>query len=66
VRFGIVDVVVPECPSADREPVEYARRLGDVVEAELRALLEQSVRARLAARERRYRHCGDLDGDELD
>jgi acetyl-CoA carboxylase carboxyl transferase subunit beta len=54
-RFGIVDVVVPEHPSADREPAEFAERLGAVVEAELRALTEVEPAARLETRRRRYR-----------
>jgi acyl-CoA carboxylase subunit beta len=66
VRFGIVDVIVPERPSADREPDAYAARMGDTVEAELRSLLEQPAGARLADRERRYRHGGNLDGGDLE
>jgi acyl-CoA carboxylase subunit beta len=54
-RFGIVDVVVPERPSADREPEAFAARLGAVVESELRALLAAPGAARLATRARRYR-----------
>ena len=54
-RFGIADVVVPEHPSADREPAEFAARLGAVVEAELRALTAAEPAARLEARRRRYR-----------
>jgi acetyl-CoA carboxylase carboxyl transferase subunit beta len=55
-RFGIVDVVVPEQPSADREPDAFAARLGAVVESELRALVATPAAGRLAARARRYRH----------
>jgi acyl-CoA carboxylase subunit beta len=58
-RFGIVDVVVPERPAADREPAAFAERLGDAVEAELRSLLAQEPEARLARRERRYRSIGN-------
>lgn len=65
-RFGIVDVIVPERPSADREPDAYTARLGDTVEAELRSLLEQPAGTRLADRERRYRHGGNLDGGDLE
>ena len=55
-RRGIVDVVVPERGSADREPGPFAARLGDAVELELRALLAEVPEARLAARARRYGH----------
>src|SRR3954462_872140 len=55
-RFGIVDVVVPEHPSADREPEAFAARLGAVVESELRALIAAPAAMRLAARAQRYRH----------
>lgn len=58
-RFGIVDVIVPERPSADREPDAYAARLGDAVEAELRWLLEQQAETRRAQRVRRYRYAGN-------
>jgi acetyl-CoA carboxylase carboxyl transferase beta subunit len=55
-RFGIVDVVVPEHPSADGEPEAFAARLGAIVESELRALVATPAAARLAARAQRYRH----------
>ena len=48
-------MVVPEHPSADREPAEFAERLGAVVEAELRALTNADPAARLETRRRRYR-----------
>jgi acyl-CoA carboxylase subunit beta len=54
-RFGIVDVVVPERPSAEREPEAFIARLGATVEVELRALLAEDREHRLATRERRYR-----------
>jgi acetyl-CoA carboxylase carboxyl transferase beta subunit/acetyl-CoA carboxylase carboxyl transferase alpha subunit len=60
LRFGIVDRIVDERPSADQERDAFLSRLGDVVEEELRGLLNQDPLARLDARERRYRTIGDL------
>jgi acyl-CoA carboxylase subunit beta len=60
-RAGVVDVIVPEHPSADREPEAFAARMGDAVELELRSLLAQDDDARLRARERRYRSVGNPD-----
>jgi acetyl-CoA carboxylase carboxyl transferase subunit beta len=54
-RFGIVDVVVPERPSAEREPEAFVARLGATVEVELRALVAEDREFRLTTRERRYR-----------
>jgi acetyl-CoA carboxylase carboxyl transferase subunit beta len=54
-RFGIVDVVVPERPSAEREPEAFVARLGATVEVELRALVAEDREYRLTTRERRYR-----------
>jgi acetyl-CoA carboxylase carboxyl transferase subunit beta len=60
LRFGIVDRVIDERPSADREPDAFLRRLGDAIEDELRALRDQDQQARLEAREQRYRTIGEL------
>jgi acyl-CoA carboxylase subunit beta len=48
-RFGIADVVVPEGPA------RFPERLGAVVEAELRELIEADPPVRLDTRRRRYR-----------
>ncbi|MFJ4027231.1 carboxyl transferase domain-containing protein [Paenarthrobacter sp. NPDC089989] len=63
---GVVDVVVAEQPDAAAEPVEFCRRLGDVIAVELHALAASgalgglgvpaaSGSARLQARRARYR-----------
>jgi hypothetical protein len=53
-------------PSAPATATDaYAARVGDAVETELRLLLEQQAGTRLADRERRYRHIGNLDGGDL-
>jgi len=54
-RFGIVDRVVPERPSADQEPEAFLRRLGAAMAQELRELLAEDADQRLRAREQRYR-----------
>jgi acyl-CoA carboxylase subunit beta len=54
-RLGIVDVVVPERPSAEREPEAFIARLGATVEVQLRALVAEDREHRLTTRERRYR-----------
>ncbi|MFJ4171181.1 carboxyl transferase domain-containing protein [Paenarthrobacter sp. NPDC089714] len=51
---GVVDVVVEECPDAAAEPVEFCRRLGDVIAVELQALAGPRS-PRLQARRARYR-----------
>jgi acetyl-CoA carboxylase carboxyl transferase subunit beta len=58
LRFGIVDAIVAERPSADREPDAFLDRLADAVEVELRALCAQDDDERLRAREQRYRAIG--------
>jgi len=63
MRFGIVDTVVSEQPSADLEPEAFAARLGEAVEAELGRLLEQPPDIRLTLRTRRYRHVGNPEGE---
>ncbi|QOT19755.1 carboxyl transferase domain-containing protein [Paenarthrobacter sp. YJN-5] len=57
---GVVDVVVAEQPDAATEPVEFWRRLGDVIAVELQALAVSGALsgpgfARLQARRARYR-----------
>jgi acyl-CoA carboxylase subunit beta len=51
---GIVDRVIPERADAADEPEAFMRRLGRVLETELRALLDEPAEARLAARAARY------------
>lgn len=51
---GIADRVVPERPDAADEPEQFTRRLGQALEIELRALLNQPPEQRLAARAMRY------------
>lgn len=58
-RFGIVDRIVPEQPSAEREPEAFLERLGAAIEVELRELVERDAAERLAARARRYRAVGN-------
>ena len=56
--FGIIDVVVPERPSADKEPREFLRRVTASIATELRSLVTQDFGERLAARAARYRDIG--------
>ncbi|CAM4461757.1 Acetyl-coenzyme A carboxylase carboxyl transferase subunit beta [Mycobacterium basiliense] len=58
LQSGIVDAIVPEYPDAADEPVEFARRLSDVIAAEVRALRTLPDAERLATRLRRYRRIG--------
>ena len=51
---GLVDRVIPERPDAADEPEPFMRRLGHVLEVELRALLAEPAGQRLAARAARY------------
>jgi acetyl-CoA carboxylase carboxyl transferase subunit beta len=60
LRFGIVDRIVEECPSADRERDAFLDRVADAVAQELVALASQDPGERLEARERRYRTIGEL------
>ena len=60
LRFGIVDALVEECPSADRERDAFLDRLGDAIAHELLTLAAQDPGDRLDARERRYRLIGEL------
>ncbi|MEA2444403.1 MAG: acyl-CoA carboxylase subunit beta [Thermoleophilales bacterium] len=60
LRFGIVDRVVEECPSAERESEAFLDRVADTAAQELLALAEQDPDERLEARERRYRAIGEL------
>ena len=55
---GIVDRIIPERPDAADEPVEFAHRLGQVLENELIGLLRRDPTDRLAARLRRFRRVG--------
>jgi acetyl-CoA carboxylase carboxyl transferase beta subunit len=55
---GIVDRIIPERPDAADEPVEFSRRLGQVLEHELISLLHRDPAERLAARHRRFRDVG--------
>jgi acetyl-CoA carboxylase carboxyl transferase subunit beta len=60
LRFGIVDRIVEECPSAERESDAFLDRLAGAVGQELAALAAQDPGERLEARERRYRAIGEL------
>jgi acetyl-CoA carboxylase carboxyl transferase beta subunit/acetyl-CoA carboxylase carboxyl transferase alpha subunit len=60
LRFGIVDRIVEERPSAEQEGDAFLERLGDAVEDELRALLTWDSAARLESREQRYKTIGEL------
>ena len=59
LRFGIVDRIVDERPSAEREGDAFLDRLADVVDEELRALAAQDAGDRLRTREQRYRDIGE-------
>jgi acyl-CoA carboxylase subunit beta len=54
----IVDRVIPERPDAADEGEAFLRRLGEVLEAELGALLRSEPSARYGERRRRYRTLG--------
>ena len=58
-RFGIVDVIVPERPSAEREAAPFLDRLAATVGEELRRVRAMDAGERLAARARRYREIGN-------
>jgi acetyl-CoA carboxylase carboxyl transferase subunit beta len=58
-RFGIVDVVVAESPSADQEPEAFLDRMQAAIGTELRRVVRADHGERLAARERRYRQMGN-------
>jgi acetyl-CoA carboxylase carboxyl transferase subunit beta len=60
LRFGIVDAIVEERPSAERESEAFLDRLADAVLRELLALAAEDPRERREARERRYRTIGEL------
>jgi len=55
---GIVDRIVAERPDAAREPEEFAKRMAQVLEHELIALIQRDPAERMAARLARYRHLG--------
>jgi acetyl-CoA carboxylase carboxyl transferase beta subunit len=55
LKAGIVDVVVPEPEPAHRAAGDFIARLGESVEAELLALLQEDRDARVRARRLRYR-----------
>ncbi|MBA2426624.1 MAG: acetyl-CoA carboxyl transferase [Actinobacteria bacterium] len=58
--FGIIDVVVPEFPSADKEPREFVERVTAFIATQLRSLVAQDSGERLAARVARYRGIGEV------
>ena len=58
--FGIIDVVVPEFPSADKEPREFMERVTASIATQLRSLVAQDSGERLAARVARYRGIGEV------
>jgi acetyl-CoA carboxylase carboxyl transferase subunit beta len=51
---GIVDILIPECPDAADEPVDYVRRVAAAVHRELDELLAADDAGRLSARRERY------------
>ena len=53
--LAVVDVVVPEHPDAADEPVEFCRRVGDVLRHELHGLRSREVDDLVAARMGRVR-----------
>jgi acetyl-CoA carboxylase beta subunit/acetyl-CoA carboxylase alpha subunit len=55
---GIVDRIVAERPDAASEPEEFAKRLAQLLEHELIALLAAEPAARMAKRLSRYRNLG--------
>lgn len=55
---GIVDRIVPECPDAADEPVEFSRRMVAAIAEELALLSERSAAELRAARQLRYRRLG--------
>jgi acetyl-CoA carboxylase alpha subunit len=55
---GIVDRIVAERPDAASEPEEFAKRLAQLLEYELIALIETDPAERLAKRLARYRNLG--------
>lgn len=57
-RFGIVDRVVAEYPTAAMEREQFLERLRGVIELELRELISEDNAERLEMRERRYRRGG--------
>ena len=60
-RHGIVDLVVPERPSADAERDAFLARLGGVLVSQLHDLSGRPDDARRAARAHRWRAVGDVD-----
>jgi acetyl-CoA carboxylase carboxyl transferase subunit beta len=60
LRFGVVDRVLDERPSAELESGAFLRRAADALEAELRELMRQDQSSRLEARELRYQRIGEL------
>lgn len=52
---GIVDAIVPECPDAADEPIDFVKRLSRAIAAELQTLRETPDEERLANRLQRYR-----------
>jgi acetyl-CoA carboxylase carboxyl transferase beta subunit len=57
-RFGIVDEVVGEYPSASVEKERFLERLRGAIERNLRTLVSEDDASRLETRERRYRRVG--------
>ena len=55
---GIVDRIVPEYPDAAAEPVDFSRRMGAAIAAELGALRARPIPQLGAERHNRYRRLG--------
>lgn len=55
---GIVDRIVAERPDAASEPEEFAKRIAQILEHELIALIEAEPAERMTKRLARYRNLG--------
>lgn len=59
-RYGIVDRVVPECPSASEEPTSFLSRAAAVIATELVHLVQRDAGRRVVDRMQRWRHIGTV------
>ncbi|MGA4786106.1 carboxyl transferase domain-containing protein [Nocardia sp. AB354] len=55
---GVVDRIVPECPDAAHEPIDFSRRMVAAVAGELASLRTRPTADLRALRRRRYRRLG--------
>jgi acetyl-CoA carboxylase carboxyl transferase alpha subunit len=64
--LGVIDTVIAEpAGGAHTDPDETARRLGEVIEAQIESLLQQDLETLVAARYARYRAYGAFTTAEL-